>query len=467
VIAQFTSSLIAKPIAQLSEAALKIGSGQIDFPLPTITTRDEIGTLTGAFNSMTSQLRDTLAGLEQRVAERTKALATSTEVSRRLSTILDEKQLVTEVVEQVHGAFNYYHAHIYLFNESGDELILAGGSGEAGQTMLAQGHKISRGKGLVGRSAETNAPVLVSDTSKNPDWLPNPLLPETRSEVAVPITIGDKVLGVLDVQHNITDGLKQEDVDLLGSLATQVAIALQNSRQFQISQKVARELEMVANISTSTATFTNADSLLQEVVDQTKKAFSLYHAHIYRLNDAGDTLELAAGAGHVGKQMVAEGRQIPLNSEKSLVARAARAQAGTVVNDVRADPDFLPNPLLPDTRSEQAVPMIVGDKVIGVLDVQSEVLNRFTEIDVNIYTTLAAQVAVALQNTRSFEQSQRQAERESMLNTIGQKIQSATTVEAVLQIAARELGRALDAPLTIAQLGMGMNERGNGSGNGH
>src|SRR6185503_16841938 len=117
--------------------------------------------------------------------------------------------------------------------------------------------------------------------------------------------------------------------------------------------------------------------------------------------------------------------------------------------------------------SEQAVPMIVGDKVIGVLDVQSELLNRFTEIDVNIYTTLAAQVAVALQNTRSFEQSQRQAERESMLNTIGQKIQSATTVEAVLQIAARELGRALDAPLTIAQLGMGMNERGNGSGNGH
>jgi GAF domain-containing protein len=92
-------------------------------------------------------------------------------------------------------------------------------------------------------------------------------------------------------------------------------------------------------------------------------------------------------------------------------------------------------------------------------------LNRFTEIDVNIKTTLAAQVAVALQNARTFEQAQSQAKRESMLNTIGQKIQSATSVEAVLQIAARELGRALDAPLTIAQLGMNTKATGN-NGNG-
>ena len=115
--------------------------------------------------------------------------------------------------------------------------------------------------------------------------------------------------------------------------------------------------------------------------------------------------------------------------------------------------------------------MIVGDRVLGVLDVQSEQLNRFTEIDVNINTTLASQVAVALQNARTFAQAQGQAQRESMLNTIGQKIQSATTVEAVLQIAARELGRALDAPLTIAQLGMGTkvssSSNGNGNGNGH
>ena len=100
------------------------------------------------------------------------------------------------------------------------------------------------------------------------------------------------------------------------------------------------------------------------------------------------------------------------------------------------------------------MPLIIGDQVVGVLDVQSERLNFFSPEDANIQATLASQVAIALQNARSFAQAQKQAERETMLNVIGQKIRSATTVDAVLQIAARELGHALGAPLTIAQLGM-------------
>jgi len=442
---------LAGPVVRLTAVADRIAAGDIEVQAK-VETGDEVGILAGTFNKMTAQLRDFIATLELRVADRTKALATSAEVSRRLSTILDQKQLVTEVVEQVQSSFNYYHAHIYLLNEAGDELVLAGGTGDAGQTLLARGHKILKGKGLVGRAAEKNVPVLVSDTSKNPDWLPNPLLPETKSEVAVPISIGDQALGVLDVQHNITDGLQQEDANLLLSIANQVAVALQNIRQYENTQKIAADMGVVANVGIATSTITDATLLLQEVVDLSKKSFKLYHAHIYLLNETGDTLELTSGAGEVGRQMVSEKRSIPLDSEQSLVARAARTHEGVVVNDVTAAPDFLPNPLLPDTRSEMAVPMLAAGKVIGVLDVQSETVNRFTDVDVSIQTTLASQVAVALQNARSFSQTQRQVERETAVNLITQRIQSTTSIEAALKVAARELGHALGMKPTLVSL---------------
>jgi GAF domain-containing protein len=118
--------------------------------------------------------------------------------------------------------------------------------------------------------------------------------------------------------------------------------------------------------------------------------------------------------------------------------------------------------MLPDTLAEMAIPLVIGEQVLGVLDVQSDRLNAFSEEDANIQTTLASQVAAALQNARSFARAQKQAKQESMLNAISQKIQTATTVEAVLQIAARELGHALGAPLTIAQLGVKANGNGNG-----
>jgi GAF domain-containing protein len=132
-----------------------------------------------------------------------------------------------------------------------------------------------------------------------------------------------------------------------------------------------------------------------------------------------------------------------------------------IVNDVKSEDGWLANPLLPESASEMAVPLVIGDQLLGVLDVQSDRIDAFTPEDANIQATLASQVATAMQNARSFTQAQRQAEREATLNTIGQKIQSATTVEAVLQIAARELGRALGAPLTVAQLDVSMKAAGN------
>ncbi len=453
VVAFLTTRSIVTPISQLVTIAENITTGNLEVNAQ-VQRNDEIGALATAFNTMTRRLRELIETLEQRVADRTKALATSSEVSRRLSTIINQKELVTEVVNQVKNAFGYYHTQIYFYDENNDNLVMAGGTGEAGQMMLAQFHKVAKGRGLVGRAAESNQAVLVADTEKNPEWLPNVLLPDTKSEVAIPIAIGNKVMGVLDVQQNIVDGLQTEDIDSLQSISNQIAVAIKNIQSTEIVAKRASELQTVANISTAAATIGNIDDMLQEVVHLTQRGFGLYHAHIFTYNENTAELEIAAcgykeGDEHEGTHGTTT---ISLDQEQSLVARAGRTRQAVIVNDVRSDSGWLPNPILTETASELAVPMVVGDRLLGVLDVQSDRVNAFSDEDASIQTTLASQVATALQNARSFSQAQQHAERETTVNLITQKIQNTTSIEAALQIAARELGHALGMKPTLVAL---------------
>lgn len=271
-------------------------------------------------------------------------------------------------------------------------------------------------------------------------------------------TASEIATGKFDAQAQVTSG------DEIGTLAqTFNTMTARLGAAFEDVRRRAAELATVAEVSTATSTILETKRLLQEVVDLTKERFSLYHSHIYLLDEPGENLILTAGAGEPGRIMSAERRSIPLNREQSLVARAARERLGVTVNDVTAAPDFLPNPLLPDTRSELAVPMIVGGKVIGVFDIQSEQVGRFTDSDVNIQTTLAAQLAISIQNVRSFEQSKKQAQLESMVNTIGERIQRATSIEGTLQTAIQEIGLALGATRVSATI---QAKRQNDSNNG-
>ena len=215
---------------------------------------------------------------------------------------------------------------------------------------------------------------------------------------AQPLTVRGEAIGQLAMMN--IDHITPEAAELAAQIAERVSAQLERLRLTEEIQKRAAELATVATLSTAASNVLDPDQLLQSVVDLAKERFGLYHAHVYLVDEKGQTLLLAAGAGDVGRKMVADNWNIPLDHQSSIVADAARSRKSVIANDVYHDKDssFLSNRLLPDTRSEMAVPMIVGEKLMGVFDVQSDVVGRFTQEDANIYTTLAAQVAVALQN---------------------------------------------------------------------
>jgi putative methionine-R-sulfoxide reductase with GAF domain len=214
---------------------------------------------------MARVLRGRIGTLERRAAEQTKALSTFREISH-LSARLEKTQLATEVVEKVRNSFHYYHAQIYFYDETGENLVLSGGTGEAGQELLADGHTIPKGAGPAGRAAESNTPVL--------------LLPKTKSEVAVPIAAGERVLGVLDVQQNIAFGLSQADVDLLQSIASQVALAVGKARAYTPDRQQAEREALTASICQKIRETTTAETALQAAALELGRALGPKEARV-------------------------------------------------------------------------------------------------------------------------------------------------------------------------------------------
>jgi len=195
-----------------------------------------------------------------------------------------------------------------------------------------------------------------------------------------------------------------EEQMLVKQVADQLSLALENARLFQEEQKRSSELQAISEISSGVSTILDFQKMLEEFVYQTRKQLNLYHAHIFILENDQHTLDVkACGWIEDGKRGTHGTRTVDINQTVSLVANAARTLQPVIVNNVHEDPNWLPNPLLPDIQSEMAVPVISKDKLVGVLNVHSDRINAFTEIDAAIITTLATQIGTTIENARLFD----------------------------------------------------------------
>ncbi|TVR24592.1 MAG: GAF domain-containing protein, partial [Anaerolineaceae bacterium] len=406
----FASRQIVRPIQQLQERAQQIAGGDmtnIQLDEASLKRTDEIGQLNRAFAQMSTQMRDLFVDMEQRIQDRTNDLETSAEIASAANQVREVDDLLSLAVNLIRDRFDLYYTQVYLVDERGEYAVLRDGTGYVGRKLIQRGHRLSlEERSLVARAINEAEPIVVQDTIGDPNWLANDLLPDTRSELTIPLRSQNKVIGALDIQHNVKDAFTPEAIRLFQTMADQLAVTFDNVNLFQETRRRAVEMETVAQVGAEASANLDLNELLFNVSNLVKERFGLYHAHIYLLDEASQKLVLAGGAGEIGKMMVDEKRSIAIGAPKSIVASAARTKRPVVVNDTHAEKDFLPHPLLPETRSEMAVPLIAGDDVVGVLDVQSERPARFTEEDRRIQTTLANQVAVAVENARAYTQTQ-------------------------------------------------------------
>ncbi len=272
---------------------------------------------------------------------------------------------------------------------------------------------------------------ILSENGKVNDSPPKPangkvdLIPLANEPGSIvnPLKVRGEIVGKLGIVDDVENPLTEEEQQLLNAITEQVAEALEVARLFEQTEeslaeqeRLASELEAVAQVSTAASTLLSIDTLLQSVVDLAKSSFNLYHAQVYLVDADKEKLVLRAGAGNVGRLMVLEGDEIDFDSGSN-VSKVVRDQQSYFVNDVQKTVDYKPHSLLPNTRSQMIVPMIVGDSLIGVLDLQADEIDFFTTEDIKIQKTLAAQIAVAVQNAFLYEE---QVETASKLRQVDQ-----------------------------------------------
>ena len=249
VLSIFISRSITLPIANLTEVTTRVSSGDLNARASADTT-DEVGALSGAFNKMAVQLQDLIGSLEQRVAERTQSLELAAEVGRSISQVRALNSMLTDAVELIRKRFDLYYVQVYLTDMRQSNLVLKSGTGNVGKWLIDRNHHLPLDSSSInGRAAIERRSVVISDTTSSPFFRPNPLLPKTRSEMAVPLLVGGKVVGVLDMQSSQSNALTEDSLAAFEALAGQLAVAIQNASLLEETENARAEVERQARRS--------------------------------------------------------------------------------------------------------------------------------------------------------------------------------------------------------------------------
>jgi sigma-B regulation protein RsbU (phosphoserine phosphatase) len=328
-----------------------------------------------------------------RPLELTELLTLMLEVSERITSTLDLDELMRRIAEVVKRAIDYEIFAILLLNEKTQELRVHFSIGHPDQ--LVRHLKIKVGEGIVGRAAQQRRSILVNDVLKDPTYIQTQ--PSIRSELAVPLMFRNHLIGIIDLEAAEADFFNESHVNLLELLASRMAMAIENARLYRRSLRQARKLQLLNEISRELSSVLVLNELLRKIGTLTKQLIAYHHFSIFLADDHTRTFNAVLTL----KQDERLPQKYTLHFGQGLVGAAANLRQTLVVGDVSKDPRYVS--LNPETRSEMVVPLVHRDQVIGVVDLESTQLNYFTDDHARIFSTLAPQIAIAIENARLYE----------------------------------------------------------------
>jgi nitrate/nitrite-specific signal transduction histidine kinase len=338
---------------------------------------------------------------EQMRAEQFRVMS---EVGRSITSILEAKELLSEIVTLIQAAFEYHHVAIGVVE--GNELVFEYAAGStADATHFIPTRLQIGGEGISGWVAKTGQPLIVPDVSREPKYVHRPGA-GTKSELAVPIKVKGQVIGVLNIESAELADFDDNDLTLVQSLANQAGIALENAGLFQSEQKRADQFRLISEVGRSITSILNVDDLLSEIVDLVHGAFDYHHVAIGLIE--GNELVYKVGAGELTEAGIEFNPVRMKVGKEGLTGWVAGTGESVMVGDVSIDERYV-NMVGSSTKSELIVPIKAKGDVIGILDVQSDQLNAFNESDLLIMQSLANQAGIALENARLYEEARQYA----------------------------------------------------------
>jgi GAF domain-containing protein len=393
---------------------------------------------------MRRSLEDQVVERTQTLEQRTRYLQAAVEVSRATASILDTQRLMEASVELIRDQFGLYYVGLFQMDPTGEWAVLKAGTGEAGAAMIARGHRIGYGRGMIGWSVANAQPRVAGQVGEDAVRLATPELPETRSEAAIPLRSRSRVFGALTVQSDQPGAFGEMEIATFQALADQLAIALDNARLITESQ---------------------------QAVDEAQRAYAWISRRAwadYIQTGAGQALAEwpAAGNGSSGQNLAQRRKIIPENQEAS-VGTLAPPSALAVLEPLRQD-------VLRSGRPAQArladrptllMPIQVRDQVIGVIsfikntpDLDRPADNQalaWNSEEVELLASVVEQLGVALDSARLYADTLKRAEHERLVDQVTSQMRATLDIETVLETATRELRNALGLAEVEVRLGDG------------